>query len=278
MYFIVADDSWKIVVFVVFLVIAIAVIYFEFKFLRRKRHSEVKVGTYEDQAHNAIITTRAIYSTLARGGVRSGEADELLKRAEEARAVGDHKVAIDYASSARTALMKEKQKQQMIGDIAKVPAEAVGPSSTSEETTKEKLQKEIPKNYVQSKFMLSYARQAVKDGGRTGRSLAEATRLLDLAQKSFDDRDFDNSLKLGFQARRAAEGMVVEVTPRDAVVVGVSVEARNLSCKSCGALLATGDLFCRKCGVKVETVTCPSCGTKPREGDTFCRKCGVALD
>jgi len=41
--------------------------------------------------------------------------------------------------------------------------------------------------------------------------------------------------------------------------------------------LTINDMFCRKCGVKVELAACPSCGTKPMAGDAFCRKCGVAL-
>ena len=124
----VADESWKIVAFVVFLVIAIAVVYFEYKLLRRKKEKEVRVDTYEDQAHNAIISTRAISSTLARGGVRSREADDLLRKAEAARREGEHRVAMDYAASAKTALLKEKQRQKNLGDIVRLPEKGAGPA------------------------------------------------------------------------------------------------------------------------------------------------------
>ena len=277
MLFIVADDSWKIVAFVVFLVIAIAVVYFEFRYLRRKRESRMSEGSLEDQAHNAIVTTRAISSTLARGGVRSGEAIELLRKAERAKAAGSHREAIDYASSAKGALLKEKQRQRQMGDVSKMPKELTDSAPPSEETTKEKLQKEIPKNFMQAKFMLSFAQKAIDEGVREGRSMAEAGRLLSLAQKSFDDRDYDSCLKLGVQVRRAAESIAIEMEPKQAVVVSVAPETKMFSCRSCGASLMAGDTFCRKCGVKVELAVCPSCGTIPRKGDSFCRKCGVTL-
>jgi len=273
----VADDSWKVAAALAILLIAIAIIYFEYKFLMRKRSRLTEKGGSEDQAHNAIITTRAIASSLERGGLRSEEARALLRKAESARAAGDSRGAIELAARARELLLKEKQKQQKIGDLAKVP-EGKTEQLTAEETIKEKLQKEIPKNYVQAKFMLGYAQKAIEEGGRDGRSVAEANRLLVMAHRCFDDRDYDSSLKYGVQARRAAEEIVIEVKGPEVVSeAAVTVETTVRSCKSCGSVLRMDDMFCRKCGVKVELAICPSCGTKPREGDTFCRKCGVAL-
>src|SRR4030067_1584843 len=84
----VADDSWKVAAALAILLIAIAIIYFEYKFLMRKRSRLTEEGGNDDRAHNAITTTRAIASSLGRGGLRSEEARALLRKAARARAGG----------------------------------------------------------------------------------------------------------------------------------------------------------------------------------------------
>jgi cbb3-type cytochrome oxidase subunit 3 len=279
----VADDSWKAITAVVLLIIAIAVIYFELRLMRRRREARASDDGLDDQAHNAIITTRAIASSMERGGVRSMEARELIRKAERAGAAGNSRAAIDYAASAREVLMKEKQRHRQMGDLIKLPTTETPPAAP-EETTKEKLQKELPKNYLQAKFMLTFAQTAIDERVKEGGDVAEATRLLAIARKAFDEKDYDASLKHGVQARKAAEELVIEITdvrvtevPGAASTPGIEMQSTTLACRSCGASLSLDDMFCRKCGVKVELAMCPSCGTKPVAGDAFCRKCGVAL-
>jgi class 3 adenylate cyclase len=50
-----------------------------------------------------------------------------------------------------------------------------------------------------------------------------------------------------------------------------------MKCSKCGHEATAGDIFCSRCGTKLETV-CPKCGNKCREGDLFCSKCGTKLD
>ncbi|MFC1716824.1 AAA family ATPase, partial [Candidatus Poribacteria bacterium] len=50
-----------------------------------------------------------------------------------------------------------------------------------------------------------------------------------------------------------------------------------MKCPKCGHEVAVGDLFCSRCGTKLESV-CPECGNKLKEGDLFCSKCGTKLD
>ncbi len=283
-----ADESWKAIAALAIVIIVIIIIYFELRFLRRKRMAKVDTAGIADEAYNAVITTKAIASAMERSGIRSLEARELIRRAEAARASGDSRAALEHLASAKEILMQEKKRHQEIGDLVKLPKTVTAPA-VPEETTKEKLQKELPKNYLQAKFMLGFAQKAIDERVSEGGEVSEATRLLAIAQKEFDGKDYDASLKHGVQARRGAEELIIEikdtrsVTPRTVTTPGtvvtpeVEISVSTLRCRSCGADLKIDDTFCRKCGVKAELAVCPSCGTKPMAGDAFCRKCGVAL-
>jgi len=277
---VVEDRTWMAVAALVVVIIIVIVIYIEFRYLRRKRVAVSKEGLIGDQAYNAIITVKAIAATLERGGVRSDEADNLIRMAEEARAKGDGRTVIQLTESAKGVLMTEKQRHRQMGDLAKLPEKA--PESkgllADEQTTKERIGKELPKNYAQAKFMLGSVDVAIEEAKRDGRSVGEAVSLRALAQKAFEQKDYDGALKRAVAARKAAEEIVIEIKPTDRVTAPPIVPMPRIRvCKSCGAELRPEDVFCRKCGVKVEMLVCPSCGTIPREGDTFCRKCGVAL-
>jgi hypothetical protein len=284
----VADESWKAIAATTIVIIVIIAIYFEMRFLRRRRMAKADTVTISDEAYNAVITTKAIYSAMERSGIRSLKARELIRRAEMARASGDNRATLDNLANAKEVMLQEKKRHKEIGDLAKLPKTVAAPA-VPEETTKEKLQKELPKNYLQAKFMLNFAQKAIDERLSEGGEVSEATSLLAIAQEEFDGKDYDASLKHGVQARKAAEELIIEIkdtrsappamgtTPGTVVPPGVEISVTVLRCRSCGADLTINDMFCRKCGVKVELAACPSCGTKPMAGDAFCRKCGVAL-
>ncbi len=58
---------------------------------------------------------------------------------------------------------------------------------------------------------------------------------------------------------------------------------KEISCRSCGALLSQGDAFCNLCGTAVapqpspSTPTCPECQAILRPGAAFCSSCGASL-
>jgi class 3 adenylate cyclase/tetratricopeptide (TPR) repeat protein len=49
-----------------------------------------------------------------------------------------------------------------------------------------------------------------------------------------------------------------------------------MKCPECGHEAMAGDVFCSRCGTKLENV-CPNCGSKLREGDLFCSRCGTEV-
>src|SRR5437667_10452270 len=87
-------DPTTIAVVLVGVALVIAVGFFEMRFLRKKmktrRIRAAKKDTeLPDEAHNAVVKTKAIDATLQRQGVRSAEVDALIREAETAPGRGN---------------------------------------------------------------------------------------------------------------------------------------------------------------------------------------------
>jgi len=52
--------------------------------------------------------------------------------------------------------------------------------------------------------------------------------------------------------------------------------ADNNRCPYCGDIINIGEIFCSKCGHKLEKV-CPKCGYSNDPSNNYCEKCGEAL-
>jgi hypothetical protein len=227
-------SSAAIAALVVALVVLMVV---EIKILRARRAKRLKRLDLPDKAHNAIVTTKAIGVTLARGGVRSAEADGLLREADQAYRRRNYRVAMELADRARTVLLAAKARHGARGDAAKLGP----PPSKAEPTTKEKLQKELPENFLQSKFSLRVARDAVASSQRDGRDVADARAYLDRAEASFEAREYTEALRYAVLSRKVAEGTLPPV----------EAPSGTTHCPECGTAVAADDAFCRKCGARL---------------------------
>jgi len=268
--------SETIVLAIILVVIAVVVIaYLELKFLRksmraRRVRAARRIEELPDDAHNALITTKAILGTMERNGTRSEEAAALLEEAKAAYDRRNYRVVLDLTSQAKEKLMALKARQQAQGDLVKIEASSRG--GAEEVTTKELLQKEYPPNYMPAKFSIELARAAIEEARASGRDTSKAEEHLMAAMAKFDAKDYAGALAAARMSQRAAEGLPTEAAPAMA-----KPEPAILACASCGAALREDDVFCRKCGARVGPKTCPSCGATVAADDAFCRRCGAAV-
>ncbi len=273
-------DSDTVTVGLVVAVVAFSILgLFETRILRKKmksRRIRSPKGDSDlpDEAHNAIVTSKAILSSLERQGVHSPEVSGWLREAEAAESRGNYRVALDLTRKSKERLLSLKAAQTAKGDLAKLEQLSVAGSGI-EVTTKELLQKEIPPNFLQSRFSIEMAGTAVEQARLAGRDVGQATQLLEAAQGRFDAKDYDAALKIARQSTRAAGGEKIEVPVQN--ITPASVPPVGRPCPSCGAALAADDVFCRKCGTRLAPSTCASCGTSLLPDDSFCRKCGAAI-
>ena len=269
----------NVLLLVVIVVIVLTIVTFlELRYFRsfmKKRRDRVDLP---DNAHNALLTGKAIANTLRSAGVNTTQADDVIAEADTAYRRRDYRVAIQLSEQAKTLLKAQKAKHDRIGDLGRL--QRVRTTTSDEPTTKEVLQKEHPPNYTQAKFTLSLAEERIATARTAGRGTSSAEALLKNAQASFEDADYDSALKLAAKSRRMADGEIpAEADVKTPVPSQVEIpRPANRACASCGAELLVGDPFCRKCGVKVERpVVCATCGTSLKPDDTFCRKCGAPI-
>jgi hypothetical protein len=231
-----------------------------------------------------LLATRAIRDTLHRGGTTSVEADGLIEQAQLAREANAHLRSLELSERARDVLMQSKTRTSPANEMAKLDSLP----GTDEETTKEKLTKEVPPNFMQSKFTINLARDSIMTQRGKGSDVGEAERLLQTAEVSFQAEDYTGALAQALQAKRSAEEalppgvQIVVEKPADAPSKPAprpepaTAVAPPPACDACGALLKPADDFCRQCGAKAELpLSCPSCGTARTQDDGFCRKCGA---
>ncbi len=282
-------------VFVVILVfVMIAVMWLELRVMRKRskaRRQRTARGSDElrDEAHNALITTRAIASTMAeRGGIRSEDVDAMLREAQMAYDRHNYRVTLDLTTRIKDRLVALKAAQTAQGDVAKLDAAAS--TASDEPTTKEVLQKQYPPNLIQSRFAISVADASIQEATTAGRDASAAQSLLTAARSRFDAQDYGGALSVARQAEKSAKGEAVTVSapaptavvpeaatqPAAAPVPPVAVPPGS-ACPSCGAPMKPGDAFCRKCGTRAVLTNCPNCGASLLADDAFCRKCGTRL-
>jgi ribosomal protein L40E len=280
-------DPTTIVIAIVVVVLAI-VTYLEMKYLRKSARGRRVRGRKRDQelpdeAHNTLITTKAIVATMERGGIRSEEVDRLMREAQTAYNGRNYRVTIDLTTQAKNRLMVIKGAQATKGDLAKL--DTVLTPAGEEPTTKEVLQKEFPPNMAQSRFAISLAESSIERARGEGRDVTRAEAFLAAAKSRFDAQDFSGALGVARQAEKSARGEAVDATPLSpppAAATGPPAspvaEVGKSACPSCGASLRPDDTFCRKCGTKVVLTACSHCGAELLAADVFCRKCGTRIE
>lgn len=290
-----ADETTTIIM-VVLVFVMIAVTWLELRVLRKKaksrrERSDRRPEELQDEAHNALITTRAIASSLAeRGGIQSEEVDSMLHEAQIAYDRRNYRVALDLTGKSKERLMALRAAQAAHGDVTKL--ETLSTLEESEEpTTKEVLQKQYPPNLVQSRFSISVAEASIESAEAAGRDATPAKALLNAARSRFEAQDYGGALSIARQAEKSARGEPVAATPAPLVVAAPAAVkepaapnppkpaavAVGSACPSCGAPMKPDDAFCRKCGTRAVLTNCPACGASLLADDAFCRKCGTRL-
>jgi Double zinc ribbon len=259
------------------------VTYLELRYFRKKSKKRRAVTTRRadqlpDEAHNALITTRAIFATMERNGLKSVEALSLLDEAQTAYDRHNYRVTIELTTKVKARLMALKAEQSTKGDLAKLGPVSSAPAK-DEPTTKERLQKEFPAGLAQARFAMGLAESSVSGAKAGGREVGQAEQLLVEAKDLFEAQDYEGALKNARLAQRSAAGVKVEaISPPPRLSAPATAPSPGSVCSSCGAPLKADDAFCRKCGAKVQATACSTCGAELASDDAFCRKCGTRID
>ncbi len=291
------DDIQIMMLIMMIIVVSIEIGYILWR--RKKRESEMrfkkkqKGETLSEKAHNLIITTESISSTLAAQGVATFNADSLLKEAKDYRARGDYSAAIERAETAKLALLRAKREHTVPGTVQPVPdpsetemSPVMAPETEDIEMAHapgESVDKsKLPDNYMQAKFMISTIKDQLDEkgmeDGEGGSSKKEAVSFFKKAKKYFKNEEYSKALSYAIKAERLLDTETLGLIGEEEIVHRDDVEVEEMTCPSCEDEVTLEDAFCRKCGEKLEFQTlCPNCEAEINSDDQFCRKCGQHL-
>lgn len=235
-------------------------------------------SSLRDEAHNALITGRAIARTLERSGASLPGTWRQLEEAQLAFDRGNNRVCIDLVERAKDSMKAERLAREKRGDLAKLESSA--PPAEDEVLTKEYIAKKLPEYFMQAKFSLNLARDHLEECRNKAMDTTAAALVLEDAEQAFESKDYTNALKLAVRCKSMlgdAEGGLETIPPEEEVIEITEEQLKN-RCQGCGELLTEGDSFCRKCGAKVpKAVECEKCEKVANMDDKFCRGCGEEL-
>jgi hypothetical protein len=280
----VADETLVLVVAIslIFIVIVIG----ELIWLRNRRLKKglgtggrVKKKSLRDDAHNALITGRAIVRTLERGGTPMEATMNQMEEAQMAFDRGNYRVCIDIVDQAKESMKTARMAAEKKGDLAKLDS-SPPPAGKDEKLTKEIIAKEMPENFIQAKFSLNLAKDHMEKCRERAIDTEAAALVLQDAENAFEAKDYSTALKLAVRCKNllVSDDVSLETIPPDEEVIEITEEQLKNRCTGCGEFLVEGDAFCRKCGAKIpKAAECEKCGKEADIEDKFCRGCGEEL-
>lgn len=256
---------------IVLLVVLAVVVYFELRFMRSRNKDHIQMIVDKDEAYNAIMTTKAIASSLKQRGRDTKEAEQAILRAEASYKRNSFITARDTAIRAKELLMSSP----VIEVAAPVKAAEDAPEEAPQEEHKTVHEvKKLEPNLLESRFIINACREDLVAAEGAGKDTVKAKEALASAERSFEDKRYGDALCEGLKARRLiSDEIPAQAPPKDAVIVKVPKPERR--CEKCSAAIGQDDAFCRKCGEPVVIRrNCQHCRAEMEEGDLFCPKCG----
>ena len=270
-------------------VLAIQLIYIGIKKKRRKeemslfRKPNEPVEPLADKAHNAILTTESISSTLSRQGLDTREADALIQQAKGLFSMKDYGSTIERAEAAKLVLLRVKREARPRENTPPHPDPGMRPMNeslfkprdTEAVVREEKKLESLPANYIQSKFMLSTTKDLLEKKGITS---GEAFDFYTNALRCYEQEDYTKALSYAIKAEKLLDSGTLTLIGEQKIPDMAEEVIEVLVCPGCDTEISDEDVFCRTCGQNLaEPQACPGCGTEIDSSDKFCRKCGYKL-
>ena len=264
-------------------IVAAVVAFLELRYIRTRKHVKVDQYLEQDDAYNAVTTTRAVATSLSRNGRDTSEADALIYQAEAAYDRREFVRCMELADRAKVLLKNCKEKDLLAAPVV-TTEKASGPKDDvkGEESVVVPANeaRKLPPNYLESKFLLDTVSSLIEEA--QGEKREEAQKDFDLARSRFEEGDYSEALKGALKAKRllapAAPARDKATSASMIIKPQAPTKEEGRRCPKCGMQLGPNDDFCFSCGTKAGMRICHGCQTMATSDDMFCRKCGCRID
>jgi len=297
------DPTLRAIILVSIMVGLVLLIYFELRYMRKRRKPKVDAQLAKDEAYNSLVTSRAVARVLDGEGKDISRAEQLIFQAENAYSRGEYFRTKQLASEAKRELESSREivEPEDEGELDKIISKGVDEKKGEavEKKTLYEGEKNLPDNYLQAKFMIKNVEREVDRAKPGGTITREVEELLRTAVEHFDIGDYTEALRYACKAEKIFSitetqfiGAARDEKPAQIEEPRVTAEetsqeeeldvetvtiAEIMVCSKCGSVLEKDDVFCNQCGARVER-KCSYCGNILKEDDVFCRKCGTRVN
>lgn len=241
-------DTADWVLLVILIVILAIVVYIELRYMRSRNRDYIDRTMDKDDTFNAISTTKAIATTLKQKGKDTREAEHVIVQAEQAYKRGNFIASREFSKKARDILMVAPTMELATPPKADVVGDD-GIVSDKERRTVHEVKKMEP-NMLESNFIISACRDLIQEKEGSGKDLCSAKEHLSKADALFAERRYNEALKEGMVAKRMLGDDTIDVVPEVHLDRGTEAE---MKCYGCGTAITADDVFCRKCGMRLES-------------------------
>ena len=199
------DLALKVIILVGLLIGLSLLIYFELRYMRKRRKPKVDVQFVKDEAYNSIVSVKAVAKVLNERKRDVSIAEQLIFQAENAYSRGEYNNSKQLALDAKKELERSKVKEEEVEEktldmkLSKGPEEDQGEKEMENKTLFEK-EKRLPENYMQSKFMIKNVERELERAASAGKNTGNALEFLDGAKRHFDSGEYVEALKLACRA------------------------------------------------------------------------------
>ncbi len=296
------DELTLTIVLLVIAVVMLVGVFVMAAFMKKSKLKKLKEETSpKDQAYNQMQMLKSMINVLRAKGYDTQAGESMLAKAQQAYNTESYAECMEIVESAKRILARAREESTVLDKVSPQVEEEmkiikkIDESSDSSElpTPLKELEKDLPENFLQSKFEIKVVEEKLvtQENG----AVKEAAMLyLAKAKDAFTNKEYTDALRLAIRSNRILEtGELPESKPSFSVpkpteapepkdVVNIveeeKKEEQELHCPNCGAVVRPEDKFCWNCGAKlVWTYRCPNCGAEVSTEDKFCRNCGYKL-
>ncbi len=295
------DEATMTVIILGLATAAMVVVYLMLALMKKSKLKKLRVDVDpREDAYNQIQILKSMTRVMREKNYNTVAVENLIVKAEGAYNRESYGECIEIVNNAKRILARLKEEKMMEDQVSPRVAkemeiikkiEESSPDSGEVPTPLRELEKELPENFLQSKFEIRVVEKKIEDH-EEGEVKEAAILYLSRAKDAFNNKDYTEALRLAVKGNRILEtGEIPEerkeieekpqLFPKKEVVPIVEEEKEEkeeLHCPNCGAVVRPEDKFCWNCGAKlVYHYKCPNCGAEVSSEDKFCRNCGYKL-